>query len=381
MENRNNSGISNKSVRKENLRNVTRLLYTEGALTKQQISRKLNISFPTVQSLLADLIKDGLVYMEISDTSSGGRIPEVAKFIYSDMYAFGLEITEDHLRINLVDLKGNRLYSEWKKMVFRNELSYWKEIRSLVYACMDDQNLDISKILGIGISIPGVVVRDKHIVDFAPTLGLRHFDYGGIERMFDFPVIMENEANAAGFAEIWLNNYNYSDVIYVSINKGVGGAVINGRNISHGKNNRCGEFGHMTLVPNGKPCSCGKKGCFEAYNSVSNLTLPVNSDDIGEFFRRKENDPELGEIWSNYLGYLALALSNICISWDLPIIVGGSVSPYLENDFQRLIQDTEALIPFENKDTAISLSKIGVDVSSIGAAMMVVARRLKMLDI
>lgn len=381
MGKQNNSGINNKSVRKENLRNVARLLYREEALTKQEISSKLNISFPTVQSLLADLVKDGLVIMQSSNSSRGGRIPEVAKFVYNDQYAFGLEITEHHLRINLVDLRGRRIYSEWKNLLFRNELSYWREIRDVVYACMEKHALNTSKILGVGIAIPGVVVHSEHLVDYAPTLGLKHFDYGGIEALFDFPVIFENEANAAGFAEVWLHPSNFSDAIYLSINKGVGGAVINGQTISAGINNRCGEFGHMTLVPNGIPCSCGKRGCFEAYSSTRNLTDPVKSDDLNDFFQKKTNDPGLEKIWSEYMNYLALAISNICISWDLPIIVGGSISPFLENDFQQLIQNIESMIPFEKKNTFISLSKNGVDVSSIGAAMMVVAERLKLLDI
>ena len=86
-------------------------------------------------------------------------------------------------------------------------------------------------------------------MDFAPTLDLRYFDYRAVEDIFVLPVIIENEANAAGFAESWLQSRDQADGIYLSINKGVGGAVIVDHALSYGINRRSGEFGHMTLVP------------------------------------------------------------------------------------------------------------------------------------
>ena len=137
-------------------------------------------------------------------------------------------------------------------------------------------------------------------MDFAPTLDLRYFDYRAVEDIFVLPVIIENEANAAGFAESWLQSRDQANGIYLSINKGVGGAVIVDHALSYGINRRSGEFGHMTLVPGGRRCSCGKEGCFEAYCSTRVLA-DLTGGDLAAFFRRKGEEPHLQQVWETYL--------------------------------------------------------------------------------
>lgn len=226
--------------------------------------------------------------------------------------------------------------------------------------------------------IPCVVRSDARYVDFAPTLELRHFDYSNIEEYLGFPVILENDANAAGFAEVWTRGDGIYDAIYLSLNKGVGGAVIIRHQLSYGINRRGGEFGHMTILPNGAPCSCGKCGCFEAYCSTKVLTADTD-DQLSIFFERMHYTPEYRERWEIYLKHLALAVSNICIAWDMPVIIGGAISTYLQNDFQRFVQVVEQMIPFSSNNAFLSLSKNGSNAACIGAALMIVARHLRML--
>ena len=245
---RSGEGVNNTSVRAENRRRVAYLLYQRGALSKQAIARELGLSIPTVNLLVSQLKEEGLLTLQ-SGASTGGRIPEIAHFRYDSQYVFGLEVTDHHLRIVLIDLAGTPLFHAYHDLPFRKEQSYWIEARSLLYSIMKQRNLTPANILGVGVAIPGVVRWDLHQVDFAPTLDLRYFDYRAVEDIFVLPVIIENEANAAGFAESWLQSRDQADGIYLSINKGVGGAVIVDHALSYGINRRSGEFGHMTLVP------------------------------------------------------------------------------------------------------------------------------------
>ena len=245
---RSGAGVNNTSVRAENRRQVAYLLYQRGALSKQAIARELGLSIPTVNLLVSQLKEEGLLTLQ-SGTSTGGRIPEIAHFRYDSQYVFGLEVTDHHLRIVLIDLAGTPLFHAYHDLPFRKEQSYWIEARSLLYSIMKQRNLTPANILGVGVAIPGVVRWDLHQMDFAPTLDLRYFDYRAVEDIFVLPVIIENEANAAGFAESWLQSRDQADGIYLSINKGVGGAVIVDHALSYGINRRSGEFGHMTLVP------------------------------------------------------------------------------------------------------------------------------------
>ena len=242
---------------------------------------------------------------------------------------------------------------------------------------MKQRNLTPANILGVGVAIPGVVRWDLHQVDFAPTLDLRYFDYRAVEDIFVLPVIIENEANAAGFAESWLQSRDQADGIYLSINKGVGGAVIVDHALSYGINRRSGEFGHMTLVPGGRRCSCGKEGCFEAYCSTRVLA-DLTGGDLAAFFRRKGEEPHLQQVWETYLRYLAQAVSNICVALDVPVVIGGDIALYLGNDFQHFIDMVEAMIPFSSH-SYVSLSSAGADAACVGAALLLVARRLQLL--
>ena len=372
-------GISNPDVRMQNTKKVTNLLYKQGALSKQEIAHALSLSLPTVNLLVSQLREEGLVYMQSADESSGGRIPEIVHFQYEGLYAFGIEITGHHIRLTLINLGGKALVTNSIRVPFRNEKEYWTDLRAILLDTLRSHRVDPSTVLGVGISIPGVVRHDMHYIDFAPTLELRHFDYDSVEDFLGFPILFENEANAAGFAEVWSHGDDISDAIYLSINKGVGGAVIINHQLSYGINRRGGEFGHMTIVPNGEVCSCGKHGCFEAY--CSTRTLSASTDDqLSIFFQRLPNNPDYRARWEAYLDNLALAVSNICIAWDVPIIIGGAISPYLENDFQRFVQKVEQLIPFSSNNAYLSLSKNGENAACIGAALMIVAKHLRLLS-
>lgn len=375
----NRAGVSNTSVREENRRRVAYLLYREGALSKQAIARQLGLSIPTVNLLVSQLKDEGMLTLQ-SGTSTGGRIPEIAHFRYDSQYVFGLEVTDHHLRIVLIDLAGVPLFHAYYDLPFRKEQSYWLEARSLLYNVMKQRGLTPASILGVGVAIPGVVRQDLHQVDFAPTLDLRRFDYQTVEDIFTLPVIIENEANAAGFAESWLHGRDRSDGIYLSVNKGVGGAVIVDHALSYGINRRSGEFGHMTLVPHGRRCSCGKEGCFEAYCSTQVLGA-LSGGELSEFFRRKAQEPELQAVWKTYLSHLAQAVSNICVSLDVPVVIGGDIAPYLENDFQIFTDMVDEMIPFSSDRAYISLSSTGADAACIGAALLLVARRLDLLPL
>ena len=147
---RSGEGVNNTSVRAENRRRVAYLLYQRGALSKQAISRELGLSIPTVNLLVSQLREEGLLTLQ-SGASTGGRIPEIAHFRYDSQYVFGLEVTDHHLRIVLIDLAGTPLFHAYHDLPFRKEQSYWIEARSLLYSIMKQRNLTPANILGVGV--------------------------------------------------------------------------------------------------------------------------------------------------------------------------------------------------------------------------------------
>jgi predicted NBD/HSP70 family sugar kinase len=122
---------------------------------------------------------------------------------------------------------------------------------------------------GIGISIPGRFNESSQRIVFAPNLGWPEFDFKGtIERATGMHVELENAANACVLAEVWFGHREkVRDFVVVTVSEGIGTGVFANGQLIRGLNDMAGEFGHVPLDPNGLPCTCGRRGCWEVYAS------------------------------------------------------------------------------------------------------------------
>lgn len=131
------------------------------------------------------------------------------------------------------------------------------------------------KLCGIGVGIPGPVNSTKGIVPASPNLkGWKGLPLQKIlESKFRLPAVMINDANAAAIGEkIFGQGRGANDFIYITVSTGIGGGIVANGRLLEGKGFVAGEVGHMTLVPNGDLCKCGKRGCLEAYASGTAIT-------------------------------------------------------------------------------------------------------------
>lgn len=135
------------------------------------------------------------------------------------------------------------------------------------------KNYDIKK---IGIGCPGDILNGKVI--FASNLGWKDFDLlESFKKEYpDMIINVDNDGNAACQAEVKFGKLqNVQDGLFITIGKGVGGAIIINNKIVHGYHNRGGRFGHTVIHTNGRKCNCGRHGCFETYASVAGLIQTV----------------------------------------------------------------------------------------------------------
>ncbi len=122
---------------------------------------------------------------------------------------------------------------------------------------------------GIGISLPGRFDERSQRVVFAPNLKWNDFDFkGALERATGLRVELENAANACVLAEVWFGHTEkVRDLVVITVSEGVGvGIFVNGQ-LARGLHGMAGEFGHVSLDPEGPECSCGNRGCWEVYAS------------------------------------------------------------------------------------------------------------------
>lgn len=184
------------------------------------------------------------------------------------MHAIGIDIGGTKIAGALVDSEG--------QIVRESRVpTPAKDIDALVAAVVGLIN-ELSaghKVLGAGVAAAGFVDAEQANVIYATNLTGRNEPLKAkLEALTDIPVIIENDANAAAWAEYRYGaGRGYKHMTMLTIGTGVGGAIITNSKMLRGGFGVAAELGHMRIVPNGRPCACGAKGCFEQYASGTAL--------------------------------------------------------------------------------------------------------------
>jgi glucokinase len=133
--------------------------------------------------------------------------------------------------------------------------------------------IDRYPVAAVGLAVAGFVSEDRRIVRFAPHLPWRHVAVADrIAERLELPVVLEHDANAAAIAEQRFGAGRGGRVVaLVAIGTGIGGALVVDGEVYRGAHGVAPELGHLRLVPDGRPCPCGKRGCWERYCSGTAL--------------------------------------------------------------------------------------------------------------
>ena len=221
------------------------------------------------------------------------------------------------------------------------------------------------KLLGVGISIPGIINQEQKLVIKSHALKLENYSLSFLEQAFSVPVYFSNDANAAMMAE---DMNIYQNAIYLSLNQTLGGAFCIGGNLFSGENQKAGEFGHMILVPQGRKCYCGKSGCADAYCAAGAL-VGESKDSVEQFMQLLQNNDEKAEKkWEEYLDYLAILISNLRMAYDMDIILGGEMGGYLSDYMIPLGEKVMKYNGFDHDLRYLKNCSYKKEASAVGAA-------------
>lgn len=351
-----------------NRNKVYRYIYENDNVSKQDIVLALGLSLPTVSQNLTELFDLGLLCYAGKFESSGGRKPKKISIIPDARMVIGVEIKMGHINILSIDLKGNTYPSERLELTFEPSEHYGRFLADEIENYIQSKAMNPETILGVGISIPGVLSEDKKHLINAPTLKARHVSIDALTKYIAHETFIENDANASAFAELH-SRKEMETLAFLSASEGVGGAfTYNGVSYT-GRNNRGAEFGHMTVVNGGKQCACGKSGCLEAYISTSVLAYGKDRR-VDTFFKKlKEGDSSCKEIWEEYLTFLCMGINNIRTIFDCDIILGGTLARYIGDYFENMKQRLSKIAVFEENADYLHLSNYTSNASAIGTAL------------
>ena len=312
-------------------------------------------------------------------------------------YYVGIDLGGTNIVAGVVDENYNIISkASTKTNCPRPEKEIADDMAKMALQAVKNANLGISDIEWIGIGTPGIANSATGIIERANNLGFVNTPMVKyIKETIDKPVFIENDANAAAYGEFVAGAAKEArNAICVTLGTGVGAGIIIDGKIYSGSNYAGAEIGHTVIEVDGAECSCGRKGCFEAYSSATGLirmskeAMEKNPDSImnkmaqekggkvtarTSFDAMRAGDKSAKEVVDKYIKYLAAGITNTINIFQPDILcIGGGVC----NEGDPLLLPVKALVENEDfaknseKRTEIVIAKLGNDAGIIGAAFL-----------
>ena len=271
---------------------------------------------------------------------------------------------------------------------------------ALCYKLCENAGISPTEIASVGIAAPGIANHDDGVIEYSCNLPFRQFPICAyIKERFPAPLaVVENDANAAAWGEAIAGAAKGTrDSVMITLGTGVGGGIIIDGKVYSGFNCAGGELGHTVIVAGGRPCGCGRKGCWEAYSSATGL-INMTKDKIAEcetagratvmtelaekygkvngrvaFDAMRLGDEAGKEVVDEYAYYLGIGLANMVNLFQPEVLsIGGGIS----NEGKTLLELVEPIVRAEQYGgdvaelTKIRIAELKNDAGIIGAATL-----------
>ncbi len=314
------------------------------------------------------------------------------------MYYMGIDLGGTNIAVALVNEKLEIVARD--KTPTRAERPGEEVIRDMAMVCqrvLDTAGLKVEDVEYAGIATPGIADSKHGVVVYANNLHFRNFEIAKVLKSY-IPfkkVYVANDANAAALGEAVAGSAKgIADAVFITLGTGVGGGIIIDHKIYSGYNYAGAELGHVVIRHNGRPCSCGRRGCWEAYSSATALikrtkeVMRKHKDSVmwelaggklsgvsgrTAFDAMRKNDPAGCEVVNWYIEHLATGLTNMINIFQPQILcIGGGICnerDYLLKPLKKIIDKEQYTRDMEER-TEVKIASLGNDAGIIGAAAL-----------
>jgi glucokinase-like ROK family protein len=372
-------------IRQLNRSAVLDLLRQNSPISPSEISRRLNMSMPTVMRILEELQCTGLVYRLEDQEDSGGRPRSLMAFNATGHAVIGLDLGGTKMYGTIADLSGN-IQAE----VVYPSVPFQPQENLEIVCRMIERLLQAplaygQKVLGIGVGAPGVTLAEQGIVTWAPSLGWRNFalrDF--LEGRFGLPVQVENDVNLAALGEFGFGAAKgASSLVCLAVGTGIGSGIVIDRKIYRGYHQSAGEVGY--LPPS--PAALGKRyehfGALESLASGTGIETRARKYILEHGLKQAAEDitaekvfsaARAGEEWAQAIvnetvDYLAMVIAAISVVLDPEVIVlGGGVSRSADILVEPILHRLEGVLPAA---VQLVVSTLDYRAAVMGAIMLV----------
>lgn len=372
-------GTNQEAVRRHNLGTVLGHVHSAGQISRAELTSLMGLNRSTIAGLVAELESLGVSErtLPIEGARQGaGRPSAGVRLAAQGPYVIAVDLGVDRAVVARVGLGGRVLQRAQAPVLCDGEA--WQvgaSVAALIRGVVTDAPPS-APLVGIGISVPGLVRRSDGLIRLAPNLEWHDVSFGGIVLAalgLDVPVSLANDADLGALAEHRRGaGVGVDDLIYVSGNVGVGAGVITGGHRLEGAGGYAGEVGHLRFNPQGRLCHCGNLGCWEtevgAHAIAQAIHCPADKvaqlDEVLDGFG--EPSPELRAIGTS-LGH---GLASIVNAFNPRLVVLGgyfrSLYSLVRAEVNAGVADRALPAPLES--VTLTLPGLGADSALLGAA-------------
>ncbi|MBQ6555878.1 MAG: ROK family protein [Firmicutes bacterium] len=311
------------------------------------------------------------------------------------MLYLGIDLGGTNITAGLVDETGKLIDKRTTPtMNGRSAEDILDDMAALCEKLIAENELDLKDVKSLGIGLPGLLDKKKGVLVYANNL---NFDGVNVvkemKKRIKLPVYIENDANCAAIGENTCGAaYGDKNVIYVTLGTGVGAGIILDGKVFDGAFGGGGEAGHMVIVADGELCTCGRKGCWEAYASASALRregrIAAAKYPSSRIFQKVDGDIRLIDaktvfdaadegdeaamnIVHDYQIYVAIGLVNLVnIFQPEAIVIGGGICARGSKLTDPIVEILNTRVYGGKLKTKIVVATLGNDAGIVGAAML-----------
>lgn len=312
------------------------------------------------------------------------------------MYRIGVDLGGTNIAVGVVDENMKIIgRGKVKTRCPRPAAEIFDDIALAVEMAIKDAGISKDDVTSVGVGTPGSVNKNNGYIEFSNNLEFNQVPAKEmLEERIGKTVYLDNDANCAALGEAIAGVGNgVENFVAITLGTGVGsGIIINGK-IVVGVNYCAGEMGHMVICADGKPCNCGRKGCWEQYSSATALiaqtkeAMKNNPDSLmwqmtggidnvsgrTAFDAMRQGDKAATEVVDKYIYYLSIGIGNVINALQPEIVcIGGGVShegDYLLKPLQKYIEEQRYSL-YASKQTQIVAAQLGNDAGIFGAALL-----------
>ena len=381
------TGANQGGVRRHNLGTLLRHVHrSTGPISRADLTTVMGLNRSTIAGLVAELEELGIAHGEPATSRKGAGRPSAGVGLSDDgPYVIAVDLGVDRLVVARVGL-GGVIHQRSSAQLSAEEVP--RRVASEVAALTREvvrEAPNAAPLVGVGVSVPGLVRRSDGLVRLAPNMEWHDVDLAAIVRAelrLDVPVKVANDADLGALAEHHRGvGVGVDDLVYISGSIGVGAGVIVGGNQLTGAAGYSGEIGHISFNPRGRQCHCGNRGCWEteigAFTIAAAIGCPV--DQVASLSEILEGYQGSTDQLLNVGSELGRGLAGIVNTFNPRMVVLGgylrSLFPLVHGQVEATL--TELALPGPLESLTLAMPGLGGDSVLHGAAEMALGHLLE----